>query len=91
MNNSKLPWVFWLNISIRRDWFKRFWKTRGANFLEMQAWIFKISIGMPWLQGPVSSTRKNYGSYDYIRKTNLDNLKQPFSIAIGKNVIKSLA
>jgi hypothetical protein len=86
MNNSKkiskLPWVFWISISIRLKWFKCFWKTRGSNYVEYQVLIFKISIGRPWLMDAVHSHRKNYSSHDYIRDTNKANLKQPFSFLI---------
>ena len=45
---DNFPWIAWLRIEIRRNWFCFFSKTRGSNFMEYQIWIFKISIGMPW-------------------------------------------
>jgi hypothetical protein len=79
---SSLPWVFWINISIRREWFSYWWKTRGSNFAEYQVWIFKISIGRPWLRSVVESKIRDYGGVETILKTNEANLKNPISILI---------
>lgn len=83
---AKLPWVFWINISIRRKWFSKWWKTRGSNYVEYQLWIFRISIGRPWIQDVVYRYRKDRGSYASIRETNEANLRQRFAIKIGKEV-----
>lgn len=84
-NTSKLPWVFWISIRIRRKWFSYWWKTRGANFIEFQVWIFKITIGRPWHKDAVHRFRKDYGTHNHIREVNRDNLKYWFSIPIGKH------
>lgn len=80
---STLPWVFWMHISIRRDWFSYWWSTRGANFVEFQVWIFCISIGRPWLKSVIESKIHQYGSAYSIKKTNEENLKLPMSILIN--------
>jgi hypothetical protein len=82
-NTSKFPWVIWFKVSIRRKWFSYWWKTRGANFLELQVWIFKISIGMPWAADAVHRFRKDYGSHDHIRETNRCNAIPFFSFKIS--------
>jgi hypothetical protein len=79
---STLPWVFWMHISIRRDWFSYWWKTRGSNFVEFQVWIFCISIGRPWLKKIVESNIRDYGGVSQILKTNEANLNHPLSIQI---------
>lgn len=56
---SKIDWVFWIQIE-KRDWFKRFWKSRGSNCLNVQFFKWHISIGMPWLQHVVDKTDVNY-------------------------------
>ena len=79
---SKIPWVFWINVSIRREWFSYWWKTRGSNFVEYQVWIFKISIGRPWLRSVVESKIRDYGNIDTILETNKTNLNAPLSIVM---------
>jgi len=83
MKKLNHPFVFWLKISIRKTWFSYWWKTRGANFLEFQVWIFRISIGMPWYQGYLDSVKKDYGSLNTIEESNKGNLKHWLSIKIG--------
>lgn len=61
---SNIDWVFWVQIQ-RRDWFKIFWKSRGANFLTLHFLKWHISIGMPWLRSSVDST-----PIESISKTN---------------------
>lgn len=73
MKKVKTPWVFWFRISYRHKWFKRFWYTRGNNYLEVQCWILKISIGMPWLHNRIFNAKE----------ANLANEKAPWSIPIG--------
>lgn len=80
----RFPWVFWLNIKIRRKWFSYFWKTRGTNFLEIQFFIFYISIGMPWKECVLESHIKDYGTLDSIKNTNIGHLKRFFTFQIGK-------
>ena len=78
----RYPWVFWVSISIRKEWFSYWWKTRGSNFIEFQVWIFKINIGMPWQKSP----RMYYNKMNELRnmkKTNENCLKAPFSFLIG--------
>lgn len=85
VKKSKFAWVFWLSISVRKQWFSYWWRTRGANFSEYQIWIFRITVGRPWIQDYIHSIRKNYSSLDHIRDTNRENLKRPFTFLIGKN------
>ncbi len=77
--NANIDWVFWIDISIRKEWFTKFWKTRGANFLEIQFFNLRIGIGMPWL-----NTYLTYFDYmdENIYKTNIDNAKRRFSFLI---------
>lgn len=70
----KNKWVFWFRISVRKQWFSYWWKTRGSNHMELQIWIFKISIGLPW--------NKSIQDIDYIEKTNYNNLKAPYTLLI---------
>lgn len=79
---ANYPWVFWLTIRWRPKWFKKFWKTRGGNYLEYQFLWWQISIGRPWLKSNLDSKVESYGSAKYVHKTNQDNLKLPFSILI---------
>jgi hypothetical protein len=53
------PWVFWVTVE-RRKWFKMFWKSRGANFLNLQIFCFYISIGMPWKKSVLKKAEINY-------------------------------
>jgi hypothetical protein len=76
---ANYPWVFWVRISYRPKWFSRRWSTRGANFKEIQLWVFKISIGRPWLKGPIEAHIRDYGSTQYVHDTNKQNLKPFFS------------
>lgn len=55
IGTANYPWVFWINISYRPKWFKMFWKTRGANYIEYQVLILKITIGRPWFKGSVDA------------------------------------
>lgn len=66
---SNMDWVFWIQIE-KRDWFKRFWKSRGANSLTVHFFKWHISIGMPWLQNAV-----NESSLESINETNRMNLE----------------
>jgi hypothetical protein len=65
------PWVFWLSFE-RRKWFKRFWKSRGANSLDIQFFNLHISVGMPWNQHVLRGAVANYPleGLDHFRKTN---------------------
>lgn len=79
---ANYPWVFWLSIRWRPKWFKRFWKTRGANYSEYQFLWWAISVGRPWLKMYVDSNRDNYGSAKYIHDSNKQNLKLLVSFLI---------
>ena len=81
---KNFPWVFWFNISLRPDWFSYWWKTRGANFLEYQIWIFKISIGRPWKEHVLLGYLNDYNNLKIPEKTNEANLNPLFSFKIGK-------
>lgn len=76
---ANYPWVFWLQIQYRPKWFSKCWKTRGSNYVEYQIWVFKISIGKPWLKCAVDSHQSSYGSAMHVHKCNKDNLKMSFS------------
>jgi hypothetical protein len=80
---ANYPWVFWLSIGWRAKWFRFFWHVRGANFLEIQFWKFRISIGRPWLKSIADAHQRDYGSSQHIHKTNRDNLKQKISFLIN--------
>jgi hypothetical protein len=82
---KKHSWVFWINISIRKQWFSYWWKTRGSNHIEFQVWIFKINIGQPWVDSVLKYHLENDGSLNYIDRINQDNLKTPFSFLINQN------
>ena len=79
---SKTDWVFWIQIE-KRDWFKKLWKSRGANNLNIHFYGYHISIGMPWLKHVVESAGishikaankanregiKTHGRFRYVRK-----------------------
>lgn len=81
---KKFPWVFWVNISIRKDWFSYWWKSRGSNCLNLQVWIFSISIGRPWINHVLEDKIKDFGSLDSAKKVNDNNLTAPISFQIGK-------
>ena len=57
--NTKIGWVFYITIR-KREWFKKFWKTRGANFMEIQIYNYCISLGLPWLKLVVDKAETNY-------------------------------
>lgn len=82
---NKFPWVFWINITKRPQWFSYWWKTRGSNYIEFQVWKFSISIGMPWHQSVL-----NYMASDPLRglssakATNEANQKGKYSFLIGR-------
>ena len=73
-NKMKKPsWVFWLNISIRKHWFSKWWKSRGANSIDIQVWIFHINIGLPWHKNVLRYELEMFGNYDNLEKTNRIN------------------
>ena len=80
---KKTNWVFWFKISIRRKWFSYWWSTRGANFKEYQIWIFKISIGQPWLHDVIEQETKGHAD-----NVNSDNKKMSFSRLIKQKYVK---
>ena len=57
---KKVDWVFWVTIQKRKGWFKKFWKTRGSNCMEIQIYDYKISIGLPWHKDVVAKANQNY-------------------------------
>jgi len=68
---EKVDWVFWVQIE-KRDWFKRFWKSRGSNSLNIQFFKWYISIGMPWLKEVIDKADVNYplGGIKHFHKVN---------------------
>lgn len=65
------PQVFWIRIE-KRDWFQKFWKSRGSNCLDLQFLNLHISIGMPWHKLVLNKTKENYPleGLDHCRKAN---------------------
>ena len=57
---SNIDWVFWIQIQKREGFFKRFWKSRGSNGLDIQIYNWHISIGLPWLKEVVDKADANY-------------------------------
>ena len=84
---KKVPWVFWIRISWQKTgWFKNFWKTRGANFIDVIIFKrLKISVGCPWRQININYYLSDYGNLKHIEKTNNDNSKNPWSLLINPN------
>lgn len=82
------PWVFWISIDIRKNWFSYWYKSRGSNAIEFQVWIFRISIGRPWIKRVLLGQLRDYNSLEYTKETNNNNLNNPFSFQIGsyKNI-----
>lgn len=74
---ENINWVFWLKISIRKDWFSFYWTTRGANFMNMQLGVLFIDIGLPWKK----TFRRSVGD-NYIQEANKINVLNPWGIAI---------
>ena len=79
---SNYPWVFWITIRWRPEWFSFYWTIRGANFRDVQLWKLHISIGRPWLQVLMDSHQRDYGSAKDIHETNKGNLRNRFSILL---------
>lgn len=72
MNNNikTYPWVFWITFS-KRNWFKKIWWSRGSNFLDIQFYKIRISIGMPWHKEVLSKINENsIAGIESCRKTN---------------------
>jgi hypothetical protein len=78
-----MPWVLYIDIKVRKDWFSYYWSTRGSNFKEIQLWILQINIGMPWLETPLKSNIRDYGTLEGVKKTNDGMLKRKWSVQIG--------
>lgn len=78
--NRKVGWVFWIKIEYRKNWFSFFWKTRGANYIEFQIWVFKISIGLPWKKRVVNGYTRVNKHLKIIKDTNENNAKMRFAI-----------
>lgn len=67
---KRTDWVFWLQIE-RRDWFRKVWKSRGSNNLNIHFYGYHISIGLPWLKDVIEYHERE-GSNE-IERTNLMN------------------
>lgn len=80
---KQFPYIFWINISIRKNWFSLFWKSRGANFIEIQFLIFKINIGCSWGKNILKYYTDNCESLSLLKKSNEMNLKAPLSFQVG--------
>lgn len=84
MCSNPVPWVFYIDIKIRKNWFSYWWKTRGSNALEIQIWIFCITIGMPWHYSVVRYYLRLYGGLNQLKLSNDSFTKKRFSLLIGK-------
>ncbi len=83
LNEVNVPYAFRINIE-RRKWFKRFHKTRGANFLDIYILGFKVGIGMPWLNVQKSCKQDGYNkAITSFQKTTNTFKGSPF-LTIGK-------
>lgn len=85
MQTAKIKWVFWIAFE-KRDWFNNIWYTRGSNYLDIQFFKIRISIGMPWLKAAYLSKVRDYGqtgAMTEINKANAGNLNLWFSFLIG--------
>jgi hypothetical protein len=73
--SQKIDWVFWITIQKREGWFKKFWKTRGSNAMEIQIYNYRISIGLPWHPEVIRKADVNYPmeGVNYMIKTNEQN------------------
>lgn len=80
---KRLPWVLYISIKVRRNWFSYWWSTRGSNFKEVQIWIFQINIGMPWNENALKSKVRDYGSLEGVKKINDEHLKRKWTWQIG--------
>lgn len=67
--NSKYPWVFYISVR-KRSWFKNFYKSRGANYIEFQIFKFVITIGMPWNSQNINYASKNPSWYHSMNARN---------------------
>jgi hypothetical protein len=76
---ENFPWIFWLRVSIRKHWFSYMWSTRGANFIEFQFWIFRISIGRPWKHAYLNQEN----IIPHLKLTNDVNFKSKTAFQIG--------
>lgn len=88
MKNT-IDWVFWVQIE-KRDWFKRFWKSRGSNCLNIHIFKYHISIGMPWLPHIINNADELYPGegINHLIKTNENNrLGKKFRYIKNKNVL----
>lgn len=85
MKTKKVKWVFWISFE-KRNWFNNIWHTRGSNYLDIQLFKIRVSIGMPWLKRVVESKIRDYGQDGMLReinKANSGNLNHWFSFLIG--------
>ena len=83
MDLKKYPWVFWITIQLRTDWFKRLWYTRGANNIEIQFIIWCITIGLPWVPHVLKGKIRDYGNLDTAMEINTSCIIYKYSFPIG--------
>lgn len=82
---SDYPWVLWIKISIRKDWFTHLWYTRGANACDIQLWKIRIQIGLPWIKDAVISNFRDYRTDKTMMSANTGIYQNTFfSMVIGR-------
>jgi len=72
--------VFWITFE-KRQWFSKLWKTRGANFMNIQIFGLMISIGLPWKNVYINVHNRDYRTLKHLKTTNDANLAK--GILIG--------
>jgi hypothetical protein len=74
-SSKKVGWVFWFTVEKRKGWFKKFWKTRGSNYMEFQIYDWKITIGLPWHKDVIAKANQSYPleGINHMLKTNEQN------------------
>jgi hypothetical protein len=72
---NRIDWVFWVQVE-KKDWFKKLWKSRGANNLNIHFYGYHISIGMPWLKHVIEQYKsENSNSIEITNYTNREGVK----------------
>lgn len=79
LTKIKFPWVFWIRFE-KRQWFSKLWKSRGANFMDIQIFNIHISIGMPWKKMYMNSNMRDYRSLKHMKHTNSVNRNKGIQI-----------
>lgn len=74
-NIAKVDWVFWVQIEKREGFYKKFWKSRGSNCIDIQIYNYRISIGLPWHPQVLEKANENYPleGIDHFHRVNEQN------------------